>query len=59
MNAREIAVLAALLAGASALTAEEKLADIRSRVRQPRMPSGKNRDKVKAARKQRRKAKRP
>lgn len=46
----------ALFGVASMLTPKAQPSDIRRKVREPSKPSGKNRDKVKAARKQRRKS---
>ena len=54
---RDMARLGAMMLAMDTMTTEEKLREIRERVRQPRQPSGKDRSKAKAARKQNRKRK--
>ncbi|MBY6055362.1 hypothetical protein [Leisingera daeponensis] len=54
---KRMLLTSAVALAASEMTAEEKLERIREHVRTPRKPSGKNRDKIKAARRQRRKSK--
>ena len=51
---RDLMRLGAMINSVGFMTAEEQLREIRAKVRQPREPSGKDRSKVKAARKQRR-----